>query len=129
MKKISCAILKEMELQLLIKAVHIAVVLFVVLVPFISNDELWLTYHFIIVPSIMFHWLTNNNICCLTQLESMITGKTDTNETFLGKFINPVYAVQNKFIWTATAVLWLITVFRLQHQYQFGLLKNIFGVH
>lgn len=113
----------------LIKAVHFAVVLFVVLVPLFATDELWLTYHFIVVPSIMFHWLTNNNICCLTQLESMIRGKSDTNETFLGKFINPVYAVQNKVIWSATAMLWFITVLRLQYQYQFGLLKNIFGVN
>lgn len=114
-------------LQHFIKAVHIAVVLFVVLVPLVSNDELWLTYHFIVVPSIMFHWLTNNNVCCLTQLELLARGKSDTNETFLGKFINPVYAVQNRVIWTVTAILWFITVYRLQYQFNFGLLKNIFG--
>ena len=114
-------------MSIIVKTVHTILIAFVVLVPLFSNNELLLTYHFIIVPTIMAHWLTNNNTCALTQLEAFISGKKDTNETFLGKLINPVYAIKDTHIWMIAFVLWLITVFKLQYQHNFALLKIIYA--
>lgn len=109
----------------LVTLVHAAFIAFVVLVPLLSKNEYLLTYHFVIVPMLMVHWLTNNNVCALTQLEAFASGVKDTNETFLGKFINPVYDVKDEVVWMITGFLWLLTALKLrQHHFQF--LKNIF---
>ena len=55
---------------------HIAIILFVVLTPFIGN-YFFLAIHAIIVPFIMLHWICNNNMCALTLLEQNIQGKNN----------------------------------------------------
>lgn len=110
-----------------VKIVHVFVVAFFVLVPIVSNNELLLTYHFLLTPMLMLHWMTNNNVCALTQLEAFIRGTSDTNETFLGQFINPVYDLKDEIVWLATGLLWLLTALKLSSQYQFRLVKNIFS--
>lgn len=102
----------------LVKLIHIVFVLFVVLVPF-TNNEFWLTIHFIIVPFVMLHWLTNQSVCAFTELEKMLRGTTEDSETFIGQIVGPIYKFQspgqeNMFVWFVTIVLWLVTLFKLK---------------
>lgn len=102
----------------LVKLIHIVFVLFVVLVPFTSNEFL-LTLHFIIVPFVMLHWLTNQSVCAFTELEKILRGTTEDSETFIGQIVGPIYKFQspgqeNMFVWFVTIVLWLVTLFKLK---------------
>jgi len=102
----------------LVKLIHIVFVLFVVLVPFTKN-EFWLTIHFIIVPFMMLHWLTNQSVCAFTELEKMLRGTTEDSETIIGQIVGPIYKFQsagqeNMFVWFITIALWLITLYKLK---------------
>ena len=109
--------------------IHFLVVLFIVLVPFFGS-EYFLTLHFLIVPFIMLHWLTNQTVCVLTELEKLVRGR-DANtifgqifepiykdESFLGRFLRPVYEFKDEdeemqVVWCVLTGLWVITLVRL----------------
>lgn len=80
----------------------------------------------------MIHWLTNQTVCALTELEKLARGTSvdsDTffgqmmvpiyqNESFVGKIISPFYTIQDKetekrAVWIGLALLWIITLIRL----------------
>ncbi len=79
----------------LINVIHICIVLFVVIIPFL-NSNYFLLLHAIVVPFILLHWVTNNNTCALTIAEYYIrelaTGKpVDKSQSFMAQLIEPVY--------------------------------------
>jgi hypothetical protein len=101
-----------MLLAWIIRALHFFLVLFIIGAPF-SSDEYLLTLHLIIVPFIMLHWLTNQSVCALTEMEKLVTGKTCDDETFFGKLVGPVYKFrtqreENLFLWTMLIGLWMV---------------------
>jgi hypothetical protein len=81
----------------------------------------------------MLHWLTNQTVCALTELERVVRGgclDTETffgqifvpiykNESFVGTIISPFYEIKDKetekkAVWIGMTCLWLITSMRLQ---------------
>jgi hypothetical protein len=108
--------------------IHFLVVLFIGLVPFIGN-EYFLGLHLLIVPFIMLHWLTNQTVCALTELEKLVRGGGETifgqifepiykNESFIGRFMKPVYEFKDedeetRVVWSVLTGLWVITLVRL----------------
>lgn len=104
--------------MLVIKLIHWLVFLFVILTPFFGNDYM-LSMHLLIVPFIMLHWLTNQSVCALTEIEKLITGAAHDDDTFFGKVVGPIYKFktqkeENLFVWTAMTTLWVLTFVRLQ---------------
>ena len=100
-------------LGLLINILHLLLVIFIVWAPFSSNKVLILL-HLVIVPFIMLHWLTNQSVCALTELEKLVTGNTCDDQTFFGKIVGPVYKFntqkdENVFVWIVMIVLWVIS--------------------
>lgn len=115
----------------LIQVVHILILLFIVSSPFIRNEH-WLTLHLLVIPFIMIHWLTNQTICALTELERAVRGgcaDEETifgqiftpiykNESFVGRIISPFYEIKDadtekRIVWIGLSVLWLITFIKL----------------
>ena len=122
----------------LIKLIHIIVVLFLVFAP-IFGDEYFLTMHLIVVPFILLHWITNQSVCALTEMEKIVTGKTCDDETFFGQVVGPIYKFKTKgeeniFVWTLMITLWFITFMRLQPTHfsqlrrDFAALRRIFNI-
>lgn len=107
----------------LIKAFHITFLIFVLFVPFFGNEFL-LTYHFITIPFVVLHWLTNNDICALSVFESKLRG-IDENKTFIGRIVKPVYNLQNIHYYIVAISLWFITTYRLQSEYDFEQIKLV----
>lgn len=105
--------------SIIIKAIHLLFVLFIVLTPFFGN-EFMLTYHFIAIPFLVLHWITNNDTCALTLLESKVRG-VDDDQTFIGNIIKPIYNAHltSKHYYWIMAVLFLITTLRLHYTYHF----------
>ena len=107
----------------LIKAIHLAIIIFIVIVPFL-NKNYFLLLHIITVPFIMFHWILNNNTCALTLAEHYITEKitgkpVDPRESFMSNLINPVYDFADNhkeldiMLYVVVSILFLISVMKL----------------
>ena len=105
-------------LATVIKVIHFLLVVFIIATPFIGTDYM-LSMHFMIVPFIMAHWLTNQSVCALTEMEKLISGKDCDEETFFGQVVGPVYKFRTQkeeylFDWTLLISLWFVTFARLQ---------------
>lgn len=116
---------------IIINALHFLLVVFILGTPFFGDAYLQ-TMHFMIVPFIMLHWLTNQSVCALTEMEKILTGKDCDDDTFFGKVVGPVYKFktredEDKFLWVILTVLWFITTIRL-HQTGFAYLRNELSV-
>ena len=109
----------------IIHYIHFLVRIFIVATPFIGN-EYFLTLHLMIIPFIMIHWLTNQTVCALTELERLARGgcKADEtifgqiftpiykNESFVGRIIEPFYEIKDKetekkAVWIGLTILWI----------------------
>lgn len=117
-------------LALFIKALHFLLVIFILGAPFFG-DAYMLSMHFLVVPFIMLHWITNQSVCALTEMEKFVTGKTCDDETFFGQVVGPVYKFRTKgdenvFLWTLLISLWLISAFKL-HDSGFDYLRREFA--
>lgn len=99
----------------LIWLVHMLLISFIVLVPFFGNVSM-LVIHVIITPFILLHWVTNNDVCCLTELEFYFRGGS-RDATFFGKIIHPVYRLHRQdesfLIRIVTVILMLIAMSKL----------------
>lgn len=119
----------------LIVVIHILFILFIIITPF-TNITVLLFEHAIIVPFIMLHWVTNNNMCALTMAEkyvrTQVYGECDAYNCFTCRLIEPVYDITNDkddifniILYTVTIVLWLITMYKLYYLYQRGEITEI----
>ena len=124
-----------------ITVLHILFVLFVVLTPFLGSNYM-LLMHFFLVPFLIFHWITNDNTCCLTIAERIIRKKLYKqnnqaeeeekieDDCITCKIINPVYDVHKNydkftiFIYIITIMLWIITVGKLTYKYNTGSINS-----
>ena len=96
----------------LIQFIHLLIMLYIIIAPFTSSCY-HLILHSIIVPFLILHWKTNNDMCILTLIEQWMTGKEDSGETFVGRIVKPVYTITNKDIYMIVTTLWFITVYKL----------------
>jgi hypothetical protein len=115
----------------LIQIIHFFVLAFIALVPFIGNEYL-LSLHILIVPFIMLHWLTNQTVCALTELEKIVRGGCEDGDTIFGQIMTPIYKdesfigriiapihtfedadAEKRAVWFGLITLWFITLIRL----------------
>ena len=75
--------------------VHISIVLFMVLVPFLSVAWPIRLLHFVSGLTIGIHWLCHNDICFLTLLESQLRG-VDYDKSFMYRIIHPIYNISDQ---------------------------------
>jgi hypothetical protein len=115
----------------IIQCIHILVRIFIIATPFFGGDY-FLSLHFLIIPFIMMHWATNQSVCVLTELERLVRGGCESNDTFFGKVMNPIYKsesfvgrlvapfytfedkeTETLAVWVCLTGLWLITLYKL----------------
>jgi predicted ferric reductase len=101
----------------LIRCIHILIVLFVVFAPFFNNSDIVLL-HTVFVPLLIFHWITNNDTCFLTELEKLFTKKKDNRETFMGSIMGPVYEPQSFQIYILCIILWIISSKKIYYEFK-----------
>ena len=100
-----------------IKLCHLLIVAFIVLTPFVGN-EYFLSLHVLIIPFILIHWITNQSVCALTEIEKFITKKPE-EDTFFGRLVGPVYKFRTKdeeqlFLYVLMGALFTMTFIKLQ---------------
>jgi len=94
-------------LALIIRLIHYAIILFIVLVPHVSENPDVLLIHIAGSVTLMAHWLMNSNICSLTVLESSLRG-IPMHESFMHKIVSPIYDISDE---TLCNVSWIVTLF------------------
>jgi hypothetical protein len=119
--------------EILLKIVvitHILFVLFVFLVPFFGTNML-LLMHFIVVPFVILHWITNQNQCSLTIIERKIRKEIygeepNPNDCIAYNIITPIYDFNKNYsnmsfaIYLITIFLWLCTAYKINKNYNKG---------
>ncbi len=96
-------------LSYIINAFHIIIILFVLFAPFIfSNSPLILLLHIVFGLSLLIHWIFNDDTCCLTELETYLSGGEKV-DTFSYKFISPMYKISEK-DWSTTCYILTIVL-------------------
>jgi hypothetical protein len=101
---------------LAVGAAHLALVAYVVYVPFFGDRNLLRLYAFA-MPFLYIHWFTNDDTCFLTLVEKRLRGDAG-DAGFLERIISPVYKFQggrasNAFVWVASLFLWTVAVLRI----------------
>lgn len=79
----------------IVRALHALVVAFIILVPFTVKNKMVLIIHHWTCLSLIVHWVTNNDACCLTLLEASLRGKP-ASHTFIDQLIGSVYRMPQK---------------------------------
>ncbi len=91
---------------------HIAFVLWVLIVPF-TNNEPMLVLHLIVLPFLWFHWWVNDDTCALTLAERSLRG-VPSEESFFHNLVSPVYKIRDSDMrtasWAISILLWLVTL-------------------
>ena len=103
--------------MLVIKLIHLALILYVILGSFLPGSDKML--YFWITFGLLVHWVTGTRTCCLTTMETLMTGKENT-ESFLYKTIDPVYNLKESipdadfrgFVFWATVILFVQNLLR-----------------
>jgi len=121
-------------LACIIWIIHFIYVLFVLITPWLSfkkYKQIKFIYIFM-MPLMLLHWYTNNNICSLTLFEQTIRG---TNENcFTCKFINPIYDFSSNYkqfssiSYIVVTILWLVCVHQFIREYCNGNIKSFYDL-
>ncbi|KAF6252664.1 hypothetical protein COO60DRAFT_1643783 [Scenedesmus sp. NREL 46B-D3] len=99
-----------------VRAVHIALMAWVVLVPWVGSCDAALL-HALMMPFLFLHWALNDDACCLTWLECTLRG-VPVSSSFVHSLVSPVYKFPSEHaassaVWAAAVGLWLVGLYRL----------------
>ncbi len=96
----------------IIRLIHYSFIIYIIVTPFIANKS-ELKHYLIIVVLLLSHWITNNDTCALSMLESKLR-KMDTRETFVGRIVSPIYSIKNEHVYLLIYILVFIAIIRLK---------------
>ncbi len=106
----------------IVRLLHLALVIFVITVPFLGGNPSWSLFavHVMTVITLLVHWVSGQNACFLTLLESKLRGIPSTN-SFMHSIVTPVYQIDNaklrEIVHAVTPVLGLISAVRLSSRW------------
>ncbi len=100
----------------IIRFLHLLIVLFVLIGPFVISSKLGLQFYITMIGFIMIHWFLLNDTCCLTLLEQFLTGRK-SDDTFIGKIIKPVYNITNKQVNIIAILLLIFAILKYVYLY------------
>lgn len=107
----------------IIFVIHVLVVLFFVVTPFLDVDKYGplLILHALSTIFIWFHWWLNDDTCALTVIEGQMRGLTweecKSGKSFFHKIVSPIYKIEDEQVreisWGISFVLWIITMAKI----------------
>jgi len=107
----------------LIKIIHIKIIIFSILSIFIPYKNIK-KYALIFLIFILFHYLTNNGKCGLTELEYLLLNKK-YNSGFMYKIIEPIIIVPEIYFNNSLYLLHILWIIILLYQIDYKI--NIFN--
>ena len=119
-----------------IKILHMSLVVFIICVPLFFFSTYLLFLHFMLIPLILLHWFTNQNICFLTTVEKLLKGididddDYEKNNCITCRLIQPVYDFKKNyqqfyvFSYITCTILWFITLLKFIYLIKKGLINS-----
>lgn len=105
----------------IVRIIHFAVVLFMIIVPFTDSIGLHVV-HISSAISLLVHWSANSDACSLTLMEAALRG-VDTGDTFISSIVSPIYKLPDHIIsritYYITILLMLISIYKLYNSKEF----------
>lgn len=102
-------------LALITMMIHYILVMFIIITPFTGGLHA-LIVHIASSVSILFHWVVNNDTCCLTLLENKLRG-VESSSSFINGVVSPIYKFAeddvNKLSYITLTVLCGISAYNL----------------
>lgn len=99
-----------------IRVLHVLIVAFVVLTPFLSKDPFLDAVHIASTLGLMFHWAMNSNMCALSALEGYLRNMP-LEHSFIHRIVAPIYDLskhqESRVIWITTLALCAASVRKL----------------
>ncbi|MDD4930670.1 MAG: hypothetical protein PHG66_00755 [Candidatus Colwellbacteria bacterium] len=114
--KVGCNVTSFIIVKL-VQLVHLLLILFIVLGPFVIKEKEVLLFYVVVVSFIIFHWILSSDVCALTLLEQWVTGNP-SEFTFVGRLVKPVYNITNRHVMCLTVILLLIAFTRAVRMYK-----------
>lgn len=84
-----------MALADIVRIVHLILVIFIVIAPFVYPMNLLITYlHIMLCIALLMHWMANSDRCILTSIEKKLRG-VDDNKSFLHNILSPMFSLNS----------------------------------
>ena len=105
----------------IIRFLHILVILFIIIVPFIDSIGLRVL-HVSACITLLVHWTLGSDVCFLTLAESKLRG-INSKETFIHQIVSPVYDIKeaalSRICYTSTVLLMFKSIYSLYNTPKF----------
>jgi len=102
-------------LQFLLNTIHIFIAAYFILIPLVATNTAILRDYIILSAFLWLHWITHNDTCALTILESYLMD-LPMNETFFGRLLKPVYLVTSREIYLVHGLLVVFALYKLRRK-------------
>jgi hypothetical protein len=104
----------RLALAQLVRALHGAILLFVLLAPLLARSVTVLILHVGLLLALLMHWVTSQHYCVLSLLESKLRG-IDYEDGFLNAVLKPLFGfgVSNRLAYAVTLGLLVVSVARI----------------
>ena len=104
-------ILKNISIKI-IQIIHLLIILYILVGPFFKNH---LDNTIVLITFILYRWITDDNNCTVTKIESYLTGN---DEGFIFRIVNPIYKLNenklNKLLYFFM-ISWLIIIIFIKY--------------
>ena len=99
---------------------HVLFMIYVFAVPIYSKSPQLLFLHAWILFLLLIHWVTNDDVCVLTEIEQYCYPNKKRQELFTNRLIGKVYKINNQKMREITTLLLLFTIYRFLQIHQTG---------
>lgn len=117
-----------------VSMIHLILIILIISFPF-SNTPMFLFFHIIFIPFIIFHWLVNNDTCVLTLIEKKLRGINDEKDLekkcYTQQILSPIFKFANnykefsRFTYASVIILWSLSLSKLLFDVDKGIVKNL----
>jgi len=92
--------------------IHILFIIYVLAIPLFSTCHQILFLHISILFLLLLHWITNNDVCVLTEIEQFVYPKKERHELFTNRLIGSVYKINNNELREIVLIIMLFTLYK-----------------
>lgn len=104
----------RLALAELVRAIHGAILLFVLLAPLLAQSVTVLILHVGLLLALLMHWVTSQHYCILSLVESKLRG-IEYEDGFLNAVLKPLFGfgISNRLAYAVTLGLLVISITRI----------------
>lgn len=92
--------------------IHLLFMIYVLAVPLFSKCHQTLFLHISVLFLLLLHWITNNDVCVLTEIEQFFYPNKERHDLFTNRLIGSVYKINNNELREVVLIIMLFTMYK-----------------